>query len=435
MSNLKITILSLLMISLMAVSCTGDEDPDFKITSLSFDESSVEVVVGATLDLTDLLAIVGEDASKAEITLTSNNEDVVTVSGTTLTAIAVGNAVIEASEANTNQTATISVTVVPSIIDATGITISPSTILVTGNEEVQLSASIAPADATDQSVTWTLVYEPTEQTGRGNVEEPELTAEDFATLDPETQKLTGHKACDDCGLYVVATANGGEEVSEKLPVEIVFVSVSSITLDPSKPFEAFIGKPKQMTYTVDPSNATNQEVEWEIVLVPNGSCQDSRTLAEAPEPISDYATIDENGVITPIKRFSKECDRLGVRVSATDDSEPPFKEVGFEIYELTESITIVHDDINVNTGSLAFNGCSPTFLQFETTPEETSHNVTWTSSNPDLLAVSADGVLSLGPNVSSPTTAKIQITVTATDGSGKSHTIDVNVGYNIGNCI
>ena len=126
-------------------------DQTVEVSSISLSASTLALKVEETSQL--VATILPENATNKSVTWASNNLEVVTVSNNGLvTAIAVGTATISATAGD--KTATCSVTVLESVVPVSSILISPSSIgLEVGNSQT-LSATVLPANATNQTVTW-----------------------------------------------------------------------------------------------------------------------------------------------------------------------------------------------------------------------------------------------------------------------------------------
>jgi uncharacterized protein YjdB len=117
----------------------------------SIEADDVEVVVGGTANITGL-EVLPADATNPAVTYTSNDETIATVENGVVTGIAVGQTTITiAATDGSGVTATINVTV--NGIDVTEIT-ADDVEVVTG-ETATISYTVAPNNATDQSVTFT----------------------------------------------------------------------------------------------------------------------------------------------------------------------------------------------------------------------------------------------------------------------------------------
>lgn len=123
---------------------------DATTITLNVTEASLEE--GETLQLT--ATVTPTDATDKTLTWTSSDESVATVDPTGLvTAIHAGTAVITATTSNGLE-AICEVTVVAKVIEPTDITLNFTNAKILEGETVQLTATVAPADATDQSVVW-----------------------------------------------------------------------------------------------------------------------------------------------------------------------------------------------------------------------------------------------------------------------------------------
>ena len=120
------------------------------VTDITADD--VEVAVGATANITNL-EVLPTDATNPAVTYTSNDETVATVTDAgVVTGVAVGTTTITiAATDGSGVTGTCNVTV--NGIDVTGITAEDVT-MITG-ETATISYTVAPANATDPSVTFT----------------------------------------------------------------------------------------------------------------------------------------------------------------------------------------------------------------------------------------------------------------------------------------
>lgn len=119
--------------------------------------SSAITTAGGTVQLIPTIA--PSNASNTAVTWTSSSTSVATVSSTGLvTAVANGSATITVKTTDGAKTATTAITVniTPATVPVTGVTVSPTSSMITSaNGTVQLTATIAPSNATNKAVTWT----------------------------------------------------------------------------------------------------------------------------------------------------------------------------------------------------------------------------------------------------------------------------------------
>ena len=123
------------------------------VTSVALDKTTLALTVGdAAVQLTATVA--PEDATDKTVTWSSDKESVATVDATgKVTAVAAGEATITAKAGD--KTATCKVTVTAATVAVTSVALDKTTLALTvGDAAVQLTATVAPEDATDKTVTW-----------------------------------------------------------------------------------------------------------------------------------------------------------------------------------------------------------------------------------------------------------------------------------------
>ncbi len=128
--------------------------PAVAVTGITLDKTSVSIPQATTA--TVKATVSPSNATNKSVKWTSSNESVATVSGGIIKGVSIGTATITATT-NNGKTATVKVTVTKNdnIIDATGVTISPTSLELAKGKTGTLTATVAPSNATDKSVTWT----------------------------------------------------------------------------------------------------------------------------------------------------------------------------------------------------------------------------------------------------------------------------------------
>ena len=122
-------------------------------------------------------------------------------------------------------------------VPVTGVSVSPTSLAIVAGETRQLQASVAPANATNQSVTWS----------SGNPAVATVSATGLVT------GVSGGTTT------VTATAvDGGRTAVSTITVT---VPVTGVTLTPQTAILR-VGGTVQLTAGVTPSNATNQAINW-----------------------------------------------------------------------------------------------------------------------------------------------------------------------------
>ncbi|WP_158233400.1 Ig-like domain-containing protein [Reichenbachiella sp. 5M10] len=123
------------------------------VTGVTVNPSTVTLEAGETQQLSATVAPTA--ASDKNVTWTTSDAAIATVSNTgVVTAHADGSAVITVTTNDGGFTAATQVTVSTVVVAVTGVTVSPTSVTIDEGASQQLTASVAPANANDQSVTW-----------------------------------------------------------------------------------------------------------------------------------------------------------------------------------------------------------------------------------------------------------------------------------------
>ena len=122
-------------------------------TGITLDKTSVEIREQESAKVEATVA--PADATYKNVSWTSSNTNVATVSGGTIKAVGVGTATITAKTKN-GLTATVSVKVVenPDIVKVSSISVTPASKYMNEGETLKLEATITPSNATDKTVKW-----------------------------------------------------------------------------------------------------------------------------------------------------------------------------------------------------------------------------------------------------------------------------------------
>ncbi len=127
--------------------CTVTVNPEPALDpSITLDKSSVSLTVGQSVTLNATTA-----NGTGDVAWTSSDEQVATVSAGTVTAVAAGEATITATYSGKTAVCTVTVTYPVAV---TGITLDRTSAFFGTGETLQLNATVAPADATNKTVTW-----------------------------------------------------------------------------------------------------------------------------------------------------------------------------------------------------------------------------------------------------------------------------------------
>ena len=212
------------------------------VTSITLNKSVLSLAVGETETLT-LSEVLPATATDKTVTWSSSNSSVASVNSSTgvVTANAVGGPVTITATANDGSgvTATCAVTVIAARVDVTGVTLNKTatTLLVGGTET--LTATIAPADATNKNVVWTSSDDAVASVDEDGV----VTANAVGTA------------------TITATSEENEDIKATCTVTVNPVVVTGVTLNKTSTSIMF-GSTETLTATVAPANATNKNVSW-----------------------------------------------------------------------------------------------------------------------------------------------------------------------------
>ena len=148
------------------------------------------------------------------------------------------------------------------VVPVVGVRVTPQTVLLTAlGETRQLSATIDPADATDQRVAWV-----SSDTSVATVTSGGLVTARAAGL----------------GVFITAvTRDGHHESSANVGVDptATVVPVEGVKVTPQSVVMTVIGETRQLTASVGPDKATDKAVAWESTD-------------------TSVATVDANGLVT-----------------------------------------------------------------------------------------------------------------------------------------
>ncbi|MBQ4026277.1 MAG: Ig-like domain-containing protein, partial [Bacteroidales bacterium] len=209
------------------------------VESVSLDKSELTLVVGEDATLT--ATVKPDGATDKSVSWASDKEAVATVDESgKVSAKAEGEATITVTTKDGGKTATCKVTVKAAEVKVTGIKLDKSSITIGVGEEITLTPTIEPDDATDKTVTW--------QSNDASV----------AAVD-ETGKVTGKAA--GSATIIATTKDGGFKATCSVKVTDAGVSVTGVSLNESE-IVMEVGDGAKLWETVTPSTAANKKVTW-----------------------------------------------------------------------------------------------------------------------------------------------------------------------------
>ena len=301
-----------------------------EVTGITLNSSEETLHVGDTFTLSATVS--PSDATDKSVSWSSSNDAIVTVGKEGLvTAVAVGEATVAAFHGNVY--ATCRFIVKESDVAVTSVTLNKTSATLTEGESMQLTASVNPPDATDNSVRWS----------SSNIEVATVSSEGLVT------------AVSSGSAKITATA-GGKSADCTITVVAANIEANSITLDKTS-LELAVGTAEVLTATVLPENATDKTVNW--------------TSSE-----KSIATVDQNGKVTAIKAGN-----------AT---------ITAKINNLTAScavtVFIPVSSISLNTTNKTLKENEEFKLIATVSPSNATYKtIVWTSNNPNVATVDSNG--------------------------------------------
>ncbi|MCR5760226.1 MAG: Ig-like domain-containing protein [Bacteroidales bacterium] len=357
-------------ISTFSATCTVTvTDPYVKVTSVTIDKTSLDMVEGDAVQLTATVA--PDNATDKAVTWKSSDTKVATVSASgEVVAVAEGKATITATAGDAS--ASCEVAVAKKVIAVESVTLNNTALELTEGETATLTATVLPDNATDKTVTWT-----SDNTAVATVADGVVTAKAEGTA-----KITA-KAGDASAVCTVT-------VKKKV------IAVESITLDKTT-LELTVGGTATLTATVKPDNATDKTVTW--------SCDNTGVATVA------------DGVVTAVAEGTAK-----VTAKAGDATAVCTVTVKADVVKVTE-ITINEVDFSLGIGDTKA-------LTVTVKPDNaTDKSVTWSSDQPGVATVSSTGVVTAVAAGNAKITAKanggdvsdfVNVTVTAAEPEGTS---------------
>jgi len=246
-------------------------------------------------------------------------------------------------------------------VAVTGVSLKTSINLVVGGTET-LIANISPDNATNKNVTWN----SSDKTIATVSEDGEVTAVGVGTAQ-----------------IIIATRDGGYTAMCTVTVSPLMIPVTGVYLKPST-YIATGGKETLYEY-IEPNNATNKSVTW-----------DSSN--------NNVATVSENGEVTAVLAGT-------TTITVTTDDGWYQAECKVNVSNATVPVT----DISLKTSANLEVNSTEILLAAITPNNATNQNLTWSSSNENIVTISKGGVI----NAKKIGTATI--TVTTDDGGKKAY--------------
>lgn len=446
---MKKILFALLSVALLLCAC-NPEDPNVPVASVTVNPTSLNLVEGGTSQLTAVVA--PTTATNKDITWSSDNSSVATVSGTGLvTAVAPGTAHIVATAADgSGKKASCNVTVESKAVPVTSIAVSADAAEIWEGGKTAVKATVSPEGATDKTVSWssdntvvatvdasgnvtgvkggTATITATANDGSGVKGSCKITVKGLVktiTLDPASRTVlegesftinatvSPEDAADKSLTWtssdesvatvkdgavvtlkagtatITATANDPGKVSANCTLTVNGM-VKSISFDCGASANVWKGQTLTIVATVDPSTATDKSLTWK---------SDNESVAK----------VDANGVVTAV------ADGEATITATANDGGGASQSVKVTVRTKVDTITL---DVSEKLLEI---GQSYRIVATINPADATDKGLTWVSSNEAVVSVDAEG------NVTAKKSGVATITVTANDGGGAKATCNVRI--------
>ncbi len=330
------------------------------VSGVSVDGSIVSIVDGLTATI--LATVSPANATDKSVIWSSSDAQIATVDNGVITAEGVGTADITVTTSDGSHTATVAVTVTAApigTISVSGVSVDESTVSIVNELTATVVATVSPANATDNSVTWS------------------SSDDQVATVDQ-----SGEITAVGVGTATITVTTTDGPYTATVAVTVTPILVSSVSVG-SATVGIVDGSTATVTATVLPANAANKGLMW--------SSSDAQV-----------ATVTQSGVITAVG-----VGTATITVTTQDASN------------ITETIVVTVTAGTVSVTGVSISGSVTISIVDESTAtvtatvspgNATDNSVTWSSSDDQVATVDQSGeITAVGVGTAT-------ITVTTTDG-------------------
>lgn len=372
-------------------------------TSISLSAESSSISIGATTQLT--VNYTPSDTNVKNVTYTSSNESVATVSNAGLvTGITQGSATITATAQTANGTtsATTSITVTP--IAVTSVSLSSNSETIKVGKTVTLIPTISPSNATNKNVTWS-----SSDTSVATVSEGIVTGVSAGTVTITVTTVSGNKTAT-CTVVVQESSAGGEETFSitytDLPTSYQTGSTVYIA-DSGIKFQAYncANYSSKMQFKASSGYLqTTEELELQSVTI-NDRESNTLTVYGSNTAGSFSTEITGNNDVYDLSGYSyfkiartasgaAYCSSITVVTGTPTPTDPT-------------SILLSPTSAEVGVG-----GTKQLSVSYVPSNANQNKDITWTSSNTNVATVSSDGLVSVKSTASAGQSATITARLT-----------------------
>jgi len=233
MKRLFFGLAALALTALLGVSCVKT----VPVSSLVLSQSSLTLVEGAESNLA--VTVVPDNATDKSVVWSSSDQNVASVTGGLVKAIAPGSTTIKAATPDGQVSVTCAVTVTAKVISVTSVSLDKTSLEMLVGDEITLNATVSPDDATDKGVSWS-----SDKPAVASVKDGKVSAVAAGTA-----------------TITVKTNDGAKTATCAVTVTVPVVHVTSVSLDQTA-LEMTVGDEATLKATVSPDDATDKSVTW-----------------------------------------------------------------------------------------------------------------------------------------------------------------------------
>ena len=389
-------------------------------TSISLEAGSTSVAIGGTTSLE--VGYSPADTNVKNVTFSSNKTSVATVSSEgIITGVSAGTARITATaEAANSGTVSTYVDITVTSIVVTGVSVNPTSVTLDINETQQLTATIAPSNATNKNVTWT-----SDATSVATVSSSGLVtakAEGTATITVSSAADSTKKAT--CTIKVNAPSGGGGSSVNEQTISYEF-SDKSWGASPAdwtcgKAGNGFSNSGVQVTSNYSGANGTSPEsfdaVQSVVVTYCTNASKGAGNIivSVGGSQIGSQEVTTSGGTSGRDMTFTSDGSKSGnikIEVTCTTNS---IYIIGCTItYGAAEPTDPTSISISPSSIELAPGGSKDLAVNYTPSNANQNKEVTWTRySGSSTITVSSSGKVSVSSNATAGNTAVIRATLT-----------------------
>jgi|WetSurMetagenome_2_1015567.scaffolds.fasta_scaffold03649_2 uncharacterized protein YjdB len=377
------------VVGLLIITLSNQIVPVSGITVTGASGATIITTDNGTLQLS--AAIMPANATNKTVTWTIVNGTGEATINSTGVVSAVNNGTVTArATANDNSgvSGALVITISNQIIPVTGVTVTGAggaTTITTDNGTLQMSAAVVPANATDKTVTWSVVN----GTGHAVINSTGLVT-----------------AVENGTVSVIATANDGSTVSGTLVItlsnQVVSVTAISVSGEGGATTISTDNGTLQLSASVIPANATDKTVTWSIV---NGTGQ-------ATINSSGLVTATDNGTVTARASSNESPGVSGTLVITITNQIVPVTGINVTGTGGVSTITTDNGTLQMNAEILPANA--------------TDKTVTWSVVNG-----TGQATINSTGSVTAVDNGTVTVRATANDGSEVSGTLVITISNQI----